>query len=464
MKRIARKLLEAAYFLLCFGPVPLIVGYAVAGEGFPLLIASAAMVPVAFILSILPGHLGGKQKKQETFVERSSTHGDPDPDRNLRRDTHEEEARRSVRFPLRAFACVLLMLAAGLWLFFGGAPWFSGLEYLTRAIAVAIPVAMLPAALRFCTTASSVDTRNAVAGAAIYAVAGIAAYFIKSDALNRLLALCGAVFLAVTLWILNDRAMRTGAASRTGVKPPAAMRRRNRALLVGLMLFAAAVACWSWLKDKIAWLAKEAAIWLWRIIAWIIDHLYPQGATSGDQPGGGSMDMSGLAGDAKPSPFWEAMTYVAYVLAAVVIVFLLFLMFQKIWRGLRVLAKRLAAYLGRFAQSVGEDYQDEQESLLDWGEVQRDMGAAIKKRFAALFARDTDWDDMDAREKARHIVRVLYRRAKLKPDSRTLRETLPELNAGNDPQALAEAYELARYADREPDEAALEKLRRDVRA
>ena len=112
---------------------------------------------------------------------------------------------------------------------------------------------------------------------------------------------------------------------------------------------------------------------------------------------------------------------------------------------------------------MGEDYSDEQESLLDWGEMQRDVGAALKKRVNSLFARDKKWEAMDAREKARHIVRVLYRRAKLKPDGRTLRETLPELRT-DDPQAVADAYELARYADREPDAAALEKLRRDVRA
>ena len=462
MKKVARKLLESLYFLLCFGPVPLIVGYAIAGEGFPLLIVSAAMVPVAFLISILPGHVGGREKPQEAFVERASSHGDPDPDRNLRRDTHEEESRRRVRFPLRAFACVAVMIGAAIWLFFGDVPWFSELDYIARGITCLIPVAMLPAALRFCTNASSVDLHNAVAGAAIYAVAGIAAFVIKSDALNQLLSLCGGVFLAVTLWIMNDRAMHTGAASRTGVKPPATMRRRNRVLLVGLMLFAAAVACWGWLKEKTAWLAKEAAIWLWKIISWIIDRLYPEGTPTGEG-GGGGMDMGGLAGDAKPSPFWEAMTYVAYVFAVVVLVFLLFLMFRKLWRVLRELAKRLAAYLGRFAQSVGEDYHDEQESLLDWGEVQRDMGAALKKRFSSLFARDKKWDDMDARERARHVVRVLYRRARIKPDGRTLRETLPELNAG-DPRTLTEAYELARYADRDPDAAVLEKLRRDVRA
>ena len=463
MKRILRKLLEAAYFLLCFGPIPLIVGYAIAGEGFPLLIASAAMVPAAFIISLLPGYVGGQAKKQEVFVERAARHGDPDPDRNLRRDTHEEETRRRIRFPLRAFVCVALMLASGIALFCGGVPWFSSLEAITRIVACVMPPLMLPAALRFCTTASSVDTHNAAIGAVVYAIAGVAAFIIKSQALNTLLVVCGSVFLAVTLWIMNDHAMRLGAASRIGVKPPAAMRRRNRALLVGLMIFAGLVACFNWLKEKTAWLAKEAGIWLVKILMWIADHLYPGGNPAGGSGGGGGMDMAGLGDAAEPSPFWEAMTYVAYVLAAVVLVFLLFLLFRRIGQLLKELCKKLSAYLSRFAQSVGEDYQDEQESLLDWGEVQRDVGEALRKRVSALFARDKKWDDMNARERARHIVRVLYRRAKLKPDGRTLRETLPELKA-TDAQAVAEAYELARYADRDPDAAVLEKLRRDVRA
>ncbi|MBQ8954379.1 MAG: DUF4129 domain-containing protein [Clostridia bacterium] len=458
-----RKLLEAIYFLLCFGPIPLIVGYAFAGAGFPLLIMSAAMVPVAFIVSLLPGRVGGAQKKQEVFMERAASHGDPDPDRNLRRDTHEDEGRRRASLPLRAVVCVVLMIAAAIFLFFGNVPWLNSLELITRGAMCVVPVLMLPAALRFCTTASSTDTHNIAIGAAVYGVAGIAAFFVKSDALNALLAAGGSVFLAISLWIMNDRAMRTGAASRIGVKPPATMRQRNRVLLVLLMAFAALVACWSWLKEKTAWLAERIGIIILKVMAWIADHLYPMSETSGGG-GGGDMDMSGFGGEAAgPSPFWEAMTYVAYVVAAVVLVFLLFLAARRLGQLFKELYKRLSAYLGRFAQAVGEDYQDEQESLLDWGEMQRDMGAALKKRVTALFQRDKKWDDMTPRERARHIVRVLYRRARLKPDSRTLREALPDLRT-EDPQAIAEAYELARYADREPDAASLERLRKDVRA
>ena len=462
MKRIVRKLLEAIYFLLCFGPIPLIVGYVVAGEGFQLLFVSAAMVPVAFLISLLPGHVGGGEKPREVFVERTASHGDPDPDRNLRRDTHEDTAKRRVSLPLRAIACVVVMAASAVYLMAGSLPLFAGQELLTRGVMTIVAVLMLPAALRFCTTALSTDTHNAIFGVAVYAVAGVAALVIRSDSLNALLAASGSVFLAASLWIMNDRAMHTGAASRVGVRPPETMRRRNRMLLIGLMVFAGLIACFNWLKEKVTWLAGEAVKWLWTIIMWIMDHLYPGQDVSGGNSGGGGMDFSGLGGDTEPSPFWEAMTYVAYVFAAVILVFLLFLLFRRIGQLLKELYKKISAYLSRFAQTVGEDYRDEQESLFDWGEVQRDVGEAFRKRVSALFARDKKWEDMNARERARYIVRVLYRRAKLKPDGRTLRETLPELKTGN-PQAVADAYELARYADREPDAGTLEALRKDVR-
>ena len=70
MKRILRKLLEAVYFMLCFMPAPLMIGFALLGEeaGFAPLIMSACVVPVAYIVSLLPGYVGGR-KKPETVAE-----------------------------------------------------------------------------------------------------------------------------------------------------------------------------------------------------------------------------------------------------------------------------------------------------------------------------------------------------------------------------------------------------------
>ena len=477
MKRFVRKLLEALYFLLCFGPVPLVVGYAVGGNGFPLFVVSALTIPAAFVISLLPASVGGKERPQDVFVEKKSSSSDPDPDRSLRRDTHEDTVRRRLKLPVRAVVCVIAMLALGafllIWPVSLTAPGFFpkmvadrsmlGEEGpFTRTIMCLVPVAMLPLALRFIVTGSSVDTRNFGVGAAIYGVAGVAAYVMRDSFLTGLLAVSGAVFLAVSLWVLNGQAMRIGAASRIGVKPPRDMRKKNRILLIILFAFAALVASFNWLKEKLAWLGTELVKILWEIFMWLGEHMGAQ--TSGGGGGGGGMgDLAGLGGDTQPSPFWEAMTYVAYVVAAVVLAFLLFLMFRRIYQLLKILIKRIRDYLSRFAQSVGEDYQDEQESLLDWGEMQRDAADAFRRRVKSIFARDKKWTDMDGREKARHVVRVLYRRAKNNGDSRTLREALPDFNTP-DPEALAGAYEMARYGDEAPDGALLDKLKKDVRA
>ena len=190
MKRIGRKLLEALYFLLCYGPIPLLIGYAVVNNGFPVLFVSALTVPVAFIISILPATVGGKKKETAPIPQRVNSGGDPDPDRNLRRDVIVED-KRSVSLPLRALVCGILMLGLAVFLFFGPISLreegflpkivpdiLLHVDTLSRLILSLTPVVILPAALRFCVTGASVDTKNAIAGAVIYAIAGIGALVI----------------------------------------------------------------------------------------------------------------------------------------------------------------------------------------------------------------------------------------------------------------------------------------------
>lgn len=461
MKRVIRKLLEAVYFLLCFLPLPLMIGFALLEDGFALLAMTACVIPLAYVASLLPGYVGGGQKEQ-VQPERVSRSGDPDPDRNLRRDTHEDEEKRRA-FPLRAVVCVVLFVAIAVYLFCGPAKRLVQ-DWLVRALVSLTPAVMFPMALVFCASGRSADTRNVIIGVVLYVVSGIAALAIRVQSLDICLALGGALFMISSIWLINDEAMHTGAASRTGVKPPAAMRRHNRALLIGLMALAALVAAFNWLKEKTAWLVKRAASLVGRALMALARFFSGEQGTGGASGGGDeTLDLSALGEAQEPSLFWEIMTYVAYVLAAVVVLALLYLAVRKLIALAKKLVARLSAWMGRVTQAVGEDYRDEQESLLDWGDVRRDMSQSVKKRLSALFAREKKWEQMTALERARYLVRTLYRRGHLTADDRTLREALPDLNAP-DPEALAVAYETARYAEREPEAAVLERLRKDARA
>ena len=462
MKRILRKLLEAVYFMLCFMPVPLMIGFGLMSEhGFAPLVMTACVVPIAYLVSLLPGYVGGRKKVivPETHVSRSS---DPDPDRNLRRDTHEDDEKRRA-FPLRATVCFVLFFAIALYLFFGPVWQLTG-DWLKRVVVALVPAIMMPAALIFCASGSSTDTRNFIAGVVLYAIAGIAALAIRSDALNTCLTAGGGAFMIASLWMINDGAMHMGAASRTGVKPPATMRRHNRALLIGLMVICALIAGFNWLREKAEWLLNTVSSAIGRAFIALANLFGGGDEVSGGAGGGtGEIDLSGLGEAQEPSKFWEIMTYFAYVLAAVIILVLLYFVIRKLTKMAKILFARISAWMGRMTRAAGEDYKDEQESLLDWGDVKKDVGESIKKRWESLFKREKKWSLMDTREKARYIVRTLYRRNHIPADGRTLRETLPDLNAP-DPEALATAYETARYADRDPDETLLERLRKDARA
>ena len=462
MKRILRKLLEAVYFLLCFMPAPLLIGFALLGEdGFAPLVMTACVVPVAYIVSLLPGYVGGRKKPETVAEARVSRSGDPDPDRNLRRDTHEDEE-KSRAFPLRAAVCFTLFFAIAIYLFFEPVWRLTG-DWLTRVILALTPAVMMPAALIFCASGRSADSRNVIAGIVLYGVAGIAAIAIRSHALDVCLGAGGGAFMIASLWMINDGAMHTGAASRTGVKPPAAMRRHNRALLIGLMLICALIAGFNWLREKAEWLLGVVSSAIGRAFMALARFFAGSEQAGGMGGGADEMDLSGLAEAQEPSKFWEIMTYVAYVLAAIIVLVLLYFMVRKLARMAKALAARIGAWMARVTRAAGEDYKDEQESLLDWGDVKKDMSEGFKKRWEALFKREKKWTLMDAREKARYLVRTLYKRGHIPADGRTLREIMPELKAP-DPEALAAVYETARYADRDPDEALLERLRRDERA
>ena len=464
MRKIGRNLLEIVYFILCFAPAPLLAGYVLIDNGYPLLIASALTTPIAFLLSLLPGKLGAREAQGDVFVERRTSGGDPDPDRSLRRDTHEAVAKGRRGFPLRLVLCVILMLAVWGALFFSpeallGVNLEEGL--LRKALASLVPAVMLPLALRFCTEGASMDIRNAGVGVVLYLISGIVAHVLHSEPLMKMLALGGAAYLIVMLIQLNSRAVRMGANVREGTKPPLHMRRRNRLLVGGVIALTALIVGFSWLRERfeILWeLIKKGILWL---IVW----LGTMGGTSGGGPGGGGGGFSPEALGLEPgeaAPFWEYLTYVGYAVAAVVMAVLLFFMFKKIGQLIAQLVRKIGAWMGRFAQSVSEDYTDEQESLMDWGETRREAAEKLRKRIGRLFQRDKKWDDMTAKERARHLVRTLYRRARLMPDGRTLRETMPQLNTDAG-ETLVDAYELARYSERDPDGGTIEQLRRDIR-
>ena len=94
------------------------------------------------------------------------------------------------------------------------------------------------------------------------------------------------------------------------------------------------------------------------------------------------------------------------------------------------------------------------------------MGDDLRKRIRRLTAREKKWEQMDARERVRFIVRSLYRKT---PDSGslsalTIHEAMKTVSTGEaKPEELAGLYDTARYSQREPDSEMVERIRKEAK-
>lgn len=167
----------------------------------------------------------------------------------------------------------------------------------------------------------------------------------------------------------------------------------------------------------------------------------------GAGPGGaGSLPL--MPTDSQPpSPFMQLLERILRGICQVLIIMalagLLFLAFKGLRRAFRALAARFRAYMN----GLNAGFDDQVESLLDWGEIRRGIrGGAQKGRRRPEKVR---WDRLSPREQVRRSYQAYLRRHPDIPESRTARQTL------QDP-AQADIYDAARYSTREitPEEAA----------
>lgn len=204
------------------------------------------------------------------------------------------------------------------------------------------------------------------------------------------------------------------------------------ALMAALILLAANV------RD--IWEAiKEGAL---RLIAWIIS-LLNAGLIQSPNAGGAGGEAGGMPPleEGKTSLFWKILEYVAYALAAALILYLLY----RAIRALPALYRRLSALLrkllARYRSAVNADYTDETEPLPEADARKANADSAFD-RFRRRFARPPSWQTLTNRQRVREAYRRLSQRAQPQP-SLTAREAL---TGPIEAPQLTDAYDRARYS------------------
>ena len=410
LRRLVRGVTTSAYFLLAFAQIPIFTGYFLMGDCLPAIIMLAALLPLSFLLSLLPGKVGGKKKKEEVIERTSRSGNDPDPDRDLRNEGMPvEDKRRS--FPLRAVVCALVCLLIVITIFVVPAELLGGVSLVQRLVLSLVMVAMLPLALKMVALGEG-GSACTYAGIILYVISGVVLFFAMDPVLNEWLAGFGLAFLIAAAFSSNNTSLRKGATVRSGVRPPASMRRMNRVLLLFTGIVGGLILYFDKIKTAVTTAGQYVVSLIWNLFVLITSF------GGGDDQGGESViptaDISGGEGElpnGDESLIALIFEKIAIGLVIIILLFLLYLALKKIIKGVVKIVRVLLAKFRKLGDAMSEEYQDEQESLFSWQETRDEMAANLRKRLNRLRSREKKWDEMDVRERVRYVVRALYRKA-----------------------------------------------------
>ena len=452
MKKIFVRLIRLVFLALMLMPAVVLLSHVLLGDLSRGVYGFGCAMFAGMLVTFLPAYVGNY--RVETVVDPESLRHSGTLDMYHERPVMLEK-RHGFRIPVRWIACLLLLagvVAFGVFVPFVDVPWYQrGAFFLILAIPEALLLRELPKP-----DSAFWGTGSVTAGGALYAVAGIVIFAMRNtnaseaERLNFVILVCMALYVVLCIYLLNENSMNIGLNARTNAKPPSRMAKANRLLT---SLFAAALLLVTFseqIRTFFERLWENVKLLLARLMAWI-SGLFPaeeEVPIAAAPAPAGEMGLLPV-GDAEPAAIWVALEKVFYVVAiALVAAALVFVLF-KAYKGLRKLIRKIAAAIQKYSQAMGEDYVDEQETLLDWDDVRREVGESLRTRWKKWFEREKRYEQLDARERVRYIVREMYRRDKGNHTAETFREAAQSLDfrAAN-VEAACELYERTRYSDK----------------
>lgn len=449
--------------LLCFlglTPVYSLICRAIMVEQLGGALLFALICLVCGILALLPGYVGSYSETAQVRQVGGYNHGsDPNPDKEY----EKEIIKTGHRFPLRLVAYLVVFCLTFIGLVFLPTKWFIAGKMGNKLIYMGLFLICSGIAMYTIPSSMSMwDTPGGIIGSFVaYLAAAVYLHFAKvSSAFNTYICVCALLFLLLGCLSLNRAAI--GAAGGKDMVSRR-MKRKNRVLVISLITIIAAVAFIEPVRDGAVWLVKT----FWAGVRWFFGLF--RGTPSEEAPE--TMDMlmqtgvpmqdAGFEEEAVSSGPSLLDNIVMYGFFSIVAAGFIWLVFDK----LIALVRKLSRLFESFAASVGEGYYDEKEDLSDEGGTK--LKSSFRERVKQLFTRETPWDKLSGREKARRLVKELYKKRGKKISSlRTLtaREAISQMNIKKgSAEDASSAYDKARYSSREVDSASMDGLRKEIK-
>lgn len=303
-------------------------------------------------------------------------------------------------------------------------------------------------------------------GAVGYLGAAIYLHFTITDVsrVKPLITVCAVLFLFLGGVTLNRQSIRASMSTHAGEanRAPREIVRRNRRIVLSFATLVTVVSLVEPIRAAANWcLARVGAFF-----RWISALLSRGGDATATMPELGGMAIPAgetaaqVAETAESSPFADILTYAFLGLVALGFVWMLF-------DRIRALINRLSEWLEKFAGSVNEGFYDEREQLMSADEVREDMKKRLRERMKQLFTRETPWEKLDGRGRARRLLRDFYKKRMRKTSNlrtRTAREAIFAGDAARaDRKAFAAFYEEARYSEHAVDAARADQFKKDLK-
>ena len=464
LKRLLDRLYRGLMLVLCIMPVFALVARALLGTLLSGCVLLCGQTLVALLTALLPPYIGS-YREYDLITYEGGSGGDPNPDKEARHELIKEGR----RFPIRAaIDFVLLVLEACVLLFVLPGSFFAGESLLYR---LGFTVLMLVLELGgMYTIASRYCFWQEIPGIALGALCYLAtAIYLKcSNAdnaqLNTLTAVCSLMFLFLGGIALNRQSIAASMTAHDGTngRVPKLILRRNRRIVIGFAAFVALVSFVGALRTGVLKALNFAAGLLKSFFA-----LFGSNDEESAQAGLENLAsaMGGGAEEAVESVYEKSalddiIVYAFFVLVGLALLWLLY-------DGLKKLAKKLSDLFEKLASGLSEGFYDEKEQLMSAGEVRDQIKNSMRDRLKSLLKRETPWEKLNGRERARRLVKLLYKKRGSNVNGlRTLtaREALREIYTGDaDKAALAEMYERARYSEYEVKSEQADTLKKQTR-
>ncbi len=419
---------------------------------------SALAAATAFV----PPTVGNYTVRTVTVFEGTAT-GDPNPDRETRRDVIKEGR----RFYLRLTVDVILIIANIVAIMLLPSETFINGAIARRLGFAAASTFLFMVALRDISSYDCfwTDTPGILLGAIFYLLTAVILKISpRSGGFEALIIACAVVYLFMGAIALNSRSIAASMSSYTDRlrRPPKPIGRRNRRIVIAFASTVTLVAVIGAVRKGILWLFARLGDLL-KIISRFLG-----GGNSSAPTTLPEEFMRATVAETAPqiietversTTFADIVAYGFLGLVGVGFLYLLYSFIKK-------LSDKLSKWLENFAKGVNEGYYDERERLMTAEEASDRIRNRLRERIKALTKRDTPWEKLNGRERARRLFKA-FRKKRIKAvngaRSLTAREFIGAADCRTaNKQDFAEAYEAARYSENDVDARGVDKIKKDL--